>query len=825
MTDRRRWVLLSLLIATLAAALTIPGLRAQQSSPGNSLYGTAREWPMAGGDLGNQRYSTLTQINLQTVSRLGGAWMSQKFADGAQSRSTPVIKDGMIFITAGARVYAIDAKTGKTVWNFNPVKGGGPRDATTTRGLIEAWMEGYGLPNSQGVAVADDKVFVGLVDGHLLALSERTGELLWNVLLGDNPPRPGQSISASPAYYDGVVYVGVANGDYHLRGQMVAVDAKTGKELWHFSTVPGPGETGHETWPKDNSVWKVGGAGVWQEAGVDPELGLVYFVTGNPVPQYAGESRAGDNLFTSAVVALEMKTGKLRWYYQAVHHDIWDADIPNPSILYDAEVNGQRRKAIAIIRPDGYMFMFDRATGKPLFPIEERPAPQNKYQKTSATQPYPAGAEGILPECSYWKDKVPAGFVLSCSSWQPYSMPPPSPDPQNVLAPGVTVRFVPMAYSQQTRYFYALGVASLGWRHRAADEYYFGGIGRVPGLQAKQFGVFAAVDSKTNKVAWKKEIPLSKHTRVGPLATAGGLVFHQTGDGILQSFDARTGNVVWEFQTGFAGVGSAPISYELDGQQYIAVSAGPAMWAFKLDGTVKALPAPELPPDTSKDEFVGPIVETDQIDTMTLYTQNLWKGGTRYHIDEYSFNPYRTRVKVGTTVTWINNGLQSHTIAARDGSWTTGPITPSDQASLKFDKPGTYTYIDKEHPWMYGQLLVVAADAARDGVFTAQQAGRGKALYNQSCASCHMEDLTGKDAAPALIAGTFSSHFGGAPIGDLVNRVRTTMPQNSPNSLTAQGYLDIVAYMLQANGAPAGAQELSADSPALKTLVRDMKAK
>jgi len=126
---------------------------------------------------------------------------------------------------------------------------------------------------------------------------------------------------------------------------------------------------------------------------------------------------------------------------------------------------------------------------------------------------------------------------------------------------------------------------------------------------------------------------------------------------------------------------------------------------------------------------------------------------------------------------------------------------------------------------MYGQLLVVAADASRDGVFTAQQAGRGRALYNQSCASCHMEDLTGKDVAPSLIAGTFSSHFGGAPIGDLVNRVRTTMPQNSPNSLTAQGYLDIVAYMLQANGAPAGGQELSADSPVLKTLVRDMKAK
>jgi plastocyanin len=309
------------------------------------------------------------------------------------------------------------------------------------------------------------------------------------------------------------------------------------------------------------------------------------------------------------------------------------------------------------------------------------------------------------------------------------------------------------------------------------------------------------------------------------MATAGGLMFHQTGDGLLQGLDAKSGNVVWEFQTGFAGVGSAPISYELDGQQYVAVSAGPVVWAFRLDGALKALPAPDLPLDTSKDEFVGPIVETDQIDTMTLYTQNLWKGGTRYHIDEYSFNPYRTRVKVGTTVTWINNGLQSHTIAAQDGSWTTGSITPSDQASLKFDKPGTYTYIDKEHPWMYGQLLVVGADAAREGAFTAQQAARGKALFNQSCASCHLEDLSGKDAAPSLVGATFASHFDSAAIGDLVNRVRTTMPQSSPNSLTAQAYFDIVSYILQANGAPTGSQELLLDSPALKNLVRDMKAR
>jgi quinohemoprotein ethanol dehydrogenase len=819
MPRTHRWILLALLIGT----LSIPATMAQQSRAEDRHYGAIRDWPMASGDLGNQRYSTLTQIDVQTVKRLGGAWMSSKFDDSAASRATPVVKDGLLFITAGTRVYAFNAKTGKTVWNYNTAQGQGPQDSTTTSALIDAWKLGYGLPNAQGVAVGDEKVFVGLTDGRLIALGEHTGEVVWSKQLGDDPPKAGQSVSASPSYFNGVVYVGLANGDYHIRGRMVAIDAKNGQELWHFFTVPGPGETGHDSWPKNNNVWRVGGAGVWQSVGVDPDLGLVFFVGGNPVPQYAGESRAGDNLFCSTVVALDMKTGKLRWYYQLVHHDIWDADIATPLILYDAEINGRPRKALAALRPDGYLFMFDRETGKPLIPIQERPVPQSAYQKTAATQPFPVGADSLLPECSYWKDKVIPGFELGCT-YQPYSMGPPSSDPPNILATGFTVRFTPMAYSQQSRYFYALGIATLGWRHRADDEYYFGQFNHVPGLQNSAFGLIGAFDSKTSKIAWKKEIPMSIYTKIAPLTTAGGLMFHPWGDGNFQAYDAKTGEVLWQFQTGFGGgIGGAATSYEIDGEQYVALSAGPAVWAFKLDGAVKPLPAPDLPaPNTEM--FTGLIEDVDQVDTATLNRVTLWKGGPRYHLDEYGFNPYRTRVKVGTKVTWVNNGKLSHTIMAQDGSWTTGSLTPSEEGSVTFDKPGTYVYICKDHPWSYGQIIVVA-DNSQNGVYTQEQARRGRSAFNQNCSTCHMEDLAGRGVAPALVGDTFSLHWGGVATGDLLNRIRTTMPQTNPGSLSPQAYLDILAFMLQSNGLLAGTQELKADSTTLKNLVKDLRPK
>ena len=197
-------------------------------------------------------------------------------------------------------------------------------------------IAGEALPNIAGAAFGEGLVFVGLRDGQLVALREGTGEMVWATPAWRHPRKKGESIAAAPTYADGIVLVGVANGDWALRGRVVGFDAKTGKKLWTFFTVPGPGEPGHDTWPKDNDSWSTGGAGVWLVGVVDPDLGLAYFQTGNAVPMYGGEIRKGDNLYTASVVALEIKTGKLRWHYQVVRHDLWDADIATPLLLYDA---------------------------------------------------------------------------------------------------------------------------------------------------------------------------------------------------------------------------------------------------------------------------------------------------------------------------------------------------------------------------------------------------------------------------------------------------------------------------------------------------------
>jgi plastocyanin len=212
--------------------------------------------------------------------------------------------------------------------------------------------------------------------------------------------------------------------------------------------------------------------------------------------------------------------------------------------------------------------------------------------------------------------------------------------------------------------------------------------------------VLAAIDTKTNKIAWRREFRVGRPS--GALATASGLVFQMAGDGNLQAYDAKSGSLAWQFQTGSMG-GSPPFTYELAGDQYLATIVGGSVWAFKIDGPLPARPAPAVPP---QEDFVGAVADSASIETASL-ARDMGLTGAHFLTDEYAFNPYRARVKAGTRVTWRNNGRLSHTIAAQDGSWTTETLGPLDIGSVTFDKPGTFTYICKEHPWTYGQLIVV----------------------------------------------------------------------------------------------------------------------
>ncbi len=638
----------------------------------------SKQWPTVSGDWGNTRHSTLNQITTQNVAKLGGAWTSQKFESAAGARTMPLVHDGLMFLTVPPSVYALDAKTGARVWQFQA----GPQ-------------AGMGAPAREGVAVGDGLVFVGLSDARVIALREKTGELVWNKYVGDKARDKGQVASGAPLYAGGIVSIGLS-ADNGWRGQIVALNGKSGEEAWRFFAVPAPGEPGSETWPKGNPIWQRGGGAVWLVGAADPELGLAYYVTGNGVPQMAGEGRPGANLYLCAVIAVDMKTGKLRWHYQVIRHDIWEADIAISPVLYDAQVDGRARKAIAAMRADGYLFMLDRETGKSLTRIEDRAVPQDALQKTAATQPFPVGADSALPTCDAWKKQsLPRGFELGCDYYTPASVQKP-----NLLTPNFGMRVAPMAFSPDTGYFYATGNASLGWLRRAENPWFFSNTfnQRIPGLNSLGHGVLAAIDSRTNKIVWKKEFRPGRPS--GAMTTTGGLMFQSAPDGNLQAYDARTGNLLWQFQMGAAG--GPPLAYEIDGEQYVAAIAPAGVWAFKLGGTLAPAPAPVRP---APELFTGQITDTTQIETASLIRDTGFTG-FHYMTDEHAFSPYRARVKRGTQVTWRNNGLMVHTIVAQDGAWTTGPLNTADVGAVTFDKAGSFAYICKEHPWAVGQIVV-----------------------------------------------------------------------------------------------------------------------
>lgn len=539
-------------VAAIAATTLLVGAFATSVSMASDVdlgNTAAKDWPLVGADRGNSRYSQLAQITSRNIQELGGAWTVP--LTGQSSVATPVVAGGRMFTTIGAEVRALNPKTGETLWSYKP----------------EA------PPSRKGVAVGDGLVFVGLLDAHLVALRQDNGQHVWTAMVGDDgfepapiqgasgprPPINTQMISSVPAFVRGMVITGMANGDFGLRGRIVGLNAKTGKVAWRFDAIPAPGEPGSETWQQDNDVWKTGGGGVWMPPAIDESLGLAYLGIGNPVPQWGGEVRAGDNLYTDAVVALDIKTGKLRWHYQVVHHDIWDHDLGTPLVLYDAVVEGKPRKAIAVMRTDGYLFLLDRKTGQPVFPTAELPVPQNARLKTAKTQPFPIGADAIGPRCVE-QEMVPEGFRRGCY-FEPIDF-----DQPNFMTPLLTTRAAPMAFSPDTKFFYATASVAPYWVKRTQDPYFFSVL-ETEGM--KNYGLIVAIDSRSNKIAWQHRVANRIDAGSGAMATAGGLVFHGEPSGNLQAYAADSGKLLWEFQTG-SSVQGAAMSYEFEGQQYVA---------------------------------------------------------------------------------------------------------------------------------------------------------------------------------------------------------------------------------------------------------------
>ena len=361
-------------------------------------------------------------------------------------------------------------------------------------------------------------------------------------------------------------------------------------------------------------------------------------------------------------------------------------------ILYDAQIDGKPRKAVAALRTDGIIFLLDRKTGKPLMPVEERPVKQNARLKTSPTQPFPVGADRLGPGCVE-KDAMPPGFVAGCF-WDPVDY-----DQPNILLP-ISTRFAPMAYDPKNHLFFVTGGAGVLWARRQPDPYFFNFGITAPGI--KSHGLIAAFDANTDKIVWQKTMPHPISFGSGATATAGGLMFHGEPDGNIVALTAKTGEELWRFQTGQPALGPV-VAYRLDGRDYISVVSNQYVWSFALGGTVAPLPAPPDPPGET--EFSGRIVSADHVNMSNELENSGTRAGASF-TDEYSLKPVRIKVKAGTSVTWTNSGKEVHDASARDGSWTTGPIQPGKSATVKFDKPGTYIYICKDHPWSIGQLIV-----------------------------------------------------------------------------------------------------------------------
>ena len=358
---------LALLLASLGTACSQEPSTAPASPGEDPVAWPTDGWPTVGGNLYNQRYSPLTEINRDNVAqlkgvsrtRLGGSGVARKYSGEAQ----PIVYEGVAYIVTGADdVFAISVETGEILWAY---------EANLDQS-IDVVCCGW---TSRGVGLGDGKIFVGQLDAHMVALDQATGEVVWSTQTENW--EEGYSLTSAPLYYDGLVITGFAGAERGIQGRVKAYNAADGSLAWTFYTVPNPGEFGSETWPQPGDpyeeVYKYGGGSVWQTPAVDPELGLVYFSTGNPGPDFAGYVREGDNLFTASILALDVYTGEYRWHFQQVHHDIWDYDAASPVVLFDIDIDGEARRAIAEPGKTGWVYILDRVTGEPLIGTEERP--------------------------------------------------------------------------------------------------------------------------------------------------------------------------------------------------------------------------------------------------------------------------------------------------------------------------------------------------------------------------------------------------------------------------------------------------------------------
>lgn len=541
------------------------------------------DWPLYGREYNNQRFSPLDQINKDTIGDLKLAWI-YRTGIKATFQTSPIVIDGVMYLTTPFNdVIAVNAKTGQQIWRYQHHL----RDKKFCCG-----------PANRGPAVANGKVYSVTIDARLIALEQQTGKLIWDIDITDTDAGTGETLQSmlgvkelegakqtgqtgysanlAPQVYGDKVFVGItgagyglhleleengksilsvggqSGGGHGLRGFLLAYDADTGKELWRWYSVPTTGWQGslsdqtiyganlhrdikaeQATLKKYAESWQFGGGSIWTTPAIDPELGLLYVGTGNPSPQMDDSSRPGDNLYTVSLVALDIQTGELRWHYQQVPHDRWGYDVASPPILFDYQHNGKTFKAIGQASKLGWFFIHDRVTGKLLRKSEPFIPQENLFAR-----PTEKGVR-IVPG------------TLGAASWSPVS-----------YHPGLSSVFISGIY--QPSLFYSRKLTPAPGRPWTSYTFF------LPANE-DDWGLFTAIDTNTGKIRWQNKV--DEPMVGGALSTAGDLVFTGEGNGYLRAYDALSGKRLWQYQSQY-GVNAPPISYAIDGKQYIAVVAG-----------------------------------------------------------------------------------------------------------------------------------------------------------------------------------------------------------------------------------------------------------
>jgi PQQ-dependent dehydrogenase (methanol/ethanol family) len=508
------------------------------------LHPKTGEWPSYNGNLNGNRHSPLDQINAANVGRLAPRWVFSMQYFGLEA--TPLVADGVMYVTGPNQVYALDARSGLEIWHYS-----------RPRSTISTIASDARIGANRGAALLGDRIFFTSDDAHLICLDRLTGALRWDVYMPEQPQHYGATVA--PLVVNDLVVAGVAGADDGIRGFVAAYKATTGQLAWRFWTVPREGEPGWDTW-KGNAV-EFGGGSTWLTGSYDPELHLLYWPTGNPFPDTDGSDRKGDNLYTNCIVALDPETGKLRWHFQFTPHDLHDWDAVQPAVLVDAVFQGRPRRLLLHADRNGFYYVLDRTNGELL--LAKAFARKITWASGIDEKGRPVELPGNVP--------TPDGT-------------PTCPDIRGAA------NWMSTAYNPATGLYYVMTIENCGVYRSTQfglnpappppNRGRGGTLFSVPGGEPPR-RYLRAIEMQTGKVAWEVEQMAPTPNYGGALSTAGGVVFYSESSGGFAALDAKTGRTLWHFETGQEPKAS-PMTYMVNGRQYVAIASGSSVLAFAL---------------------------------------------------------------------------------------------------------------------------------------------------------------------------------------------------------------------------------------------------